>query len=346
MSGKPATPPASRVVPGAPRLLVYVADPRQLEPGDSGVPRGPPPCDPAPASLAAVPVPPDVYQTDNSHQHNCLPIQNNVFRTTWEPNDQRNIGISDSTIHKTVHERGDKCLSVYGENSVAHRSDFFTLPQGFLKNPNIKIDDNRISNTLSNNLVQLKQDSNTIHVEYPSSVDKFQNKVSSEICDLQPYELRCPPMGLGNGSIQSITLNQIQRQRDLTNECLNNNLIDTRVISERDKHFGCVNYQFLEQNVSHQSIVNQSINILNEQVGVERVITGESEAGSGTALVRTADGSLLAVLPSPAASTPVVGAALGISAPAITSRSEPLESVSVPLGWRRIISGNSVLYIR
>ncbi|XP_045494406.1 uncharacterized protein LOC123693377 isoform X2 [Colias croceus] len=92
-----------------------------------------------------------------------------------------------------------------------------------------------------------------------------------------------------------------------------------------------MNYHLLEQSVSHQSIVNQSINILNHQV---RSLGSENE---GSQLVRTAEGVVLAVVPSilPQHDTSEVR----------TTQSEFPQSVTVPLGWRRIVNGTSVIYI-
>ncbi|XP_050681244.1 uncharacterized protein LOC126976734 isoform X2 [Leptidea sinapis] len=94
-----------------------------------------------------------------------------------------------------------------------------------------------------------------------------------------------------------------------------------------------VNYQLLEQCVSHQSIVNQNVNILNHQVGVRPM--SENEGGNTPQLVQTADGVVLAVLPS----------VIPQDTNGRTTQSEFPPGITVPLGWRRIVNGTSVLYI-
>ncbi|CAH4035783.1 unnamed protein product [Pieris brassicae] len=84
-----------------------------------------------------------------------------------------------------------------------------------------------------------------------------------------------------------------------------------------------VNYHLLEQSVTHQSIVNQSINILNRSI---------SDNEGSPQLVRTAEGVVLAVLPS-------------VQESERTTQSEIPQSINVPLGWRRIVNGLSVLYV-
>ncbi|CAK1545836.1 unnamed protein product [Leptosia nina] len=92
--------------------------------------------------------------------------------------------------------------------------------------------------------------------------------------------------------------------------------------SERDLS-KYMNYQLLEQSVSHQSIVNQSINILSRPL---------SDNEGSPQLVRTAEGVVLAVLPS-------------LVETDRTTQSEIQQSITVPLGWRRVVNGLSVLYI-
>ncbi|GBP59467.1 hypothetical protein EVAR_35416_1 [Eumeta japonica] len=109
--------------------------------------------------------------------------------------------------------------------------------------------------------------------------------------------------------------------------------------------------QTLRIDDSKISIVNQSINILNQQVGVSRGLGGPSVAPQ---LVRTVDGVVLAVVP-PTLSAPSASSASASEAclPPVLTQSDtshnipdPSHTITVPLGWRRIVSGASVLYIR
>lgn len=153
----------------------------------------------------------------------------------------------------------------------------------------------------------------------------------------ESYQARCPPVGAESSPspMQAVLLRPGQHQlSESVRSGSETNCSDREPV---DKSF--LNYQFLEQSVTHQSIVNQSISILNQQVGVNRGVSGEGDSGNAPQLVRTADGVVLAVLPS----------AQHVNEPELGSRtvqSDCLQTIVVPLGWRRIISGTSVLYVR
>ncbi|CAK1598884.1 unnamed protein product [Parnassius mnemosyne] len=329
MSGKPASVAASRAgvasvagVAGAPRVLLYVAE-RQLEPAAAG-----PDQPPAAAPFDAL------YVHENIPHQVPLP-RNTLYRTQPEQNDQRNS--SGNMFYKHLNDNEGK-LSAYEatENIVTHRSDFFPVSQQFLKEPPLKVEDSK--NIDRPNNINIKRDcTNYLSTEY-SSVETFQARVPVETGETTTYQ-RCPvssdnmpsmvPVGLRHTHNQFNESSAVQGESEGTNS------------SEREVSMnkGYVNYQFLEQSATHQSIVNQSINILNQQVGVNRTIGSEGDSGSAPQLVRTADGVVLAVLPSPALPHSTETSELR------TAQSEFPQTITVPLGWRRIVTGTSVLYI-
>lgn len=242
MSGKPATPPASRVaVPGAPRLLVYVADQRQLEAGGSAVPRGPPPPDVS-ASTNDI-----QYQLDNSHT-NFSALEN----ATFEQNERRCMGVPDAVYYKPISDNDDKTFSAYGvSDNSAPRADYYTVSQSLVKSQNLKVEDNKINNI-----------SNTTSVT-------FQSRVVADSADIQLYQMRCPA-GQGTVVTQFQAFNATQKTFD------NVNISSDNLISERNKDYGCMNYQFLEHSVSQQSLVNET-SVLSDQ-GSVRGVDSESSA--------------------------------------------------------------------
>ncbi|XP_037964771.2 uncharacterized protein LOC105387937 isoform X1 [Plutella xylostella] len=170
------------------------------------------------------------------------------------------------------------------------------------------------------------------NIEY--NVESFQGGIP--VNSGESYQARCPPVGAESSSspMQAVLLRPGQHQlSESVRSGSETNCSDREPV---DKSF--LNYQFLEQSVTHQSIVNQSISILNQQVGVNRGVSGEGDSGNAPQLVRTADGVVLAVLPS----------AQHVNEPELGSRtvqSDCLQTIVVPLGWRRIITGTSVLYV-
>lgn len=326
MSGKPASVGAPRA--SAPRVLLYVADPRQLEPGAAGP-------EPPPALAHSAPAPPapaGALYHDNSHHH--LPVTRNpAYRTQV---DQHDHGHSPSAYFYKQLNDNDSKLSAHGaaENTVVQRAEYFPVSQQFINDSSIKADDSKIVERSSSG----KRDEcgNSLGTDY--GIESF--RIPSEAGEVATYQTRCSGPLADNimPSLQSVALCQTQNQFDssaVESERTN--------CSERELSVGksYVNYQFLEQNVSHQSIVNQSINILNQQVGVSRGIVSEGDSGTGPQLVRTADGVVLAVLPSSVLPQPS-------EAPELSSRthSESPQTITVPLGWRRVVNGASVLYIR
>lgn len=278
MSGKPASVAATRAgVAGAPRVLVYVAEARQLEPAAAGPEPSPQP-------------PPELYAHD---AHPSLP-RSALYRQHLDQNDR--------TVYYKPYSDPQHKINSFEDNTgnsgnSGQREDFF--PAQFIKE-SIRTDDK----------------------DRPSSVKSGDTEWSGDTYVRIPlgdfgYQ-RCPM------SVDMPMLPVVNQFNDSVVQSDDMNCGDREVVG---KSF--VNYQLLEQSVSHQSIVNQSINILNQQVGVSRVSEDAPQ------LVRTADGVVLAVLPS------------------VLSQSEELRTVSefpqtivVPLGWRRIVNGTSVLYVR
>ncbi|XP_026737344.1 mucin-12 isoform X2 [Trichoplusia ni] len=339
MSGKPASVGASRAgVPGTPRVVVYVADPRQLEPGAAGPDPPPAPSPAVPAAAASGPPPLDtLYIPENLH-HQVNLSRSALYRTQIDRNDQRNLP---ATIFYK-HLNDDNKVGVYGSpDNINQRADYYPVQQQYIKDTCIKGED-RIERPSS---ASVKQDCNEqVATEY-NSVENFHNRIPVESVDVSTYQARCSgPIGSDNtmNSMHPATLRHGQNQ--YSENVTVQSGVEGSNCSERElsvcKSF--VNYQFLEQSVSHQSIVNQSISILNQQVGVNRGIVSEGDSGSAPQLVRTADGVVLAVLPAPILSHPPDNPEQGSRT---VVQSEPSQTVTVPLGWKRIISGTSVLYV-
>ncbi|XP_022825476.1 uncharacterized protein LOC111355682 isoform X2 [Spodoptera litura] len=341
MSGKPASVGASRAgVPGTPRVVVYVADPRQLEPGAAGSDPPPSAAPVAPsAPVGAAPSLDTIYISENiPHQVN-LP-RNPVYRTQFDRNDPRNLPAN--IFYKQINENDSK-VNVYGiPDNVSQRTEFYPMSQQYIKDTCLKNEDGR-SDRSSNSSVK-RDCSEHVGSEF-SSVESFHARVPVETVDLAAYQARCSgPIGSDNSmnTMHPATVRHGQNQYSENVTVQSGG--EGSNCSERElsvcKSF--VNYQFLEQSVSHQSIVNQSISILNQQVGVSRGIVSEGDSGSAPQLVRTADGVVLAVLPAPVLSHPTDN-------PELSSRtvvqSDSQQTVTVPLGWKRIVSGTSVLYV-
>lgn len=330
MSGKPASVGASRAgVPGTPRVVVYVADPRQLEPGAAAP--DPPPVVSTTAPANVPPPPLDaLYIPDNLHHQVNLP-RNTVYRTQADRSDHRNL--PSTILYKHLNEN-DRKGNVYGvADSVNQGTDFYPVSQ-YAKETNVKHEENRLERSEISNL---KRDSSDQICAELNSAENFHSRLPAETLDVATYQPRCSvnsdihPSAFHHGQSQYSENVTVQSGGEVLN------------CSERElsvcKSF--VNYQFLEQSVSHQSIVNQSISILNQQVGVSGGIVSEGESGAPQ-LVRTADGVVLAVLP-----TPVLPHSLDV--PELSSRtvvqSDLPQTITVPLGWKRIINGTSVLYV-
>ncbi|KAM3967396.1 LOW QUALITY PROTEIN: uncharacterized protein ACR2FA_011741 [Aphomia sociella] len=326
MSGKPASVGASRAgVPGTPRVLVYVADPRQLEPGAAA---RPPPAAPPPSHLDAL------YLPDNLHQQVSLP-RSTIYRTQVDRNDQKST--PGTIFYKQLNDNDNK-RGVFGASDNTIRTEFMPISQQLVKDSCLKNDES-IVNHLDN--VNVKRDIGD-GAEI-GSIETFQARIPGELGEIPTYQTR-GSIHPGSDSVMPpmhpITLRHAQNQYSESVNVQTSG--DASNSSERELTVGrsYVNYQFLEQSVSHQSIVNQSISILNQQVGVNRGIVSEGESGNAPQLVRTADGVVLAVLPS------------GLPQPADTLdlipktvQSDAPQTIIVPLGWRRIVSSTSVIYI-
>lgn len=308
MSGKPASVGAVRAgVPAAPRVLVYV-EPRQLEPGAAP----PPPHAPAPHHRLAL-------------SRSTLPLYRHSDHTTI-PN----------TVFYKPHSDNDNKLTLFeSSENIIHKSEFYPVSQQYVKDSGLKIEEGGIegsSGTIG------KQDSVNKIGEF-SSDETFECRTPLESVELATYQERCSGGLVDSMPMQHITVRQGQNQ---FSESVTVHSAD--VSCERGSMGkSYVNYQFLEQSVSHQSIVNQSISVLNEHVGVSRGIVSEGEASSQPQLVQTADGVVLAVVPGPIVAHSVDTTDNNNSQ--IVSSDSP-QTVTVPLGWRRIVTGTSVLYLR
>ncbi|XP_026322294.1 uncharacterized protein LOC113231948 isoform X2 [Hyposmocoma kahamanoa] len=301
MSGKP---PSVAPRAGAPRVLVYVADPRQL---DAGAAAEPPPLPPQPLD--------QLYFHDNVPHH--LPRPRNVYRAQADLPDLRNP--PNAIYYKSLAENDNK-VGGYGvaDNDLVQRTEFFQVNQQFLKEAGLKIEEGKVSDRPNGG----KRECVSINgAEFGGIEGQYMSP--AEAGELVTYQTRCsgpsadimPPM-------QSVAIRQNPNQFDA---CAVQS--DGTIRGDRDLLVGknYVNYQILEQSVSHQSIVNQSISILNQQVGVSRGVVNEGDSGAPL---------MLAVLPTQP----------NEADPCTRTQSELL-TITVPLGWRRIITGTSVIYV-
>ncbi|XP_046963251.1 uncharacterized protein LOC124532396 isoform X3 [Vanessa cardui] len=322
MSGKPASVAAPRAgVAGAPRVLVYVAEARQLEAAAAG-PDPPPQTHPPLDTL---------YLHDNVSQHLALP-RNTLYRQQIEQNDQ---GSTPGTVYyKPFNDSEAKINSFESpENITAHRDEYFTATQSYMKENCMRNDDNKANDRPSSAAVKTDCENSDW-----SNLDSYNVRLPLQIGELSAYQTRCGPVSDNMPPMLPVGVHGQSQFNDNGVVQSDNDGMNT---GERELSVGksFVNYQLLEQSVSHQSIVNQSINILNQQIGVSRSIVSEGDGGSAPQLVRTADGVVLAVLPSSvlpqSSETPDVR----------NVHSEFPQTITVPLGWRRIVNGSSVLYI-
>lgn len=295
MSGKP---PSVAPRAGAPRLLVYVADPRQLDAAAAAEPPHLPPPLPQPRDQVC-------FQDNAPHQ---LPGLRNVYRPHTEP-DQRNP--PNAIFYKTLGENDGKGAYGVPDNDLVQRTEFFQVHQQFLKDAGVKIENGNVSDR------GVKRDCISVNgAEFRGIESQYRPPV--EAGELVTYQTRCS----GPGSdimtpMQSLAIRQNPNQYDAC-------AVQTEgtICGDRDLLVGknFVNYQILEQSVSHQSFVNQSISILNQQVGVSRSVVSEGDGAGGAPLVLATD-------------------------PPARTQSEP-QTVTVPIAWKRIITGTSVIYVR
>ncbi|XP_037296473.1 uncharacterized protein LOC115445393 isoform X2 [Manduca sexta] len=327
MSGKPASVGASRAgVAGSPRVLVYVAEPRQLEAGAAG-PEPPPARHPPLDAL---------YLPDNLQPHLSLP-RGPPYRPNLDRPDHRNP--SNAIFYKPLNETEGK-LSVYGAaDGVVQRADLCPSSRQCAKEPCIKNDNSR--NASDGGSVVKRDCADQLGIDF-CGVETFNRQLPVETLDAATYP-RCTIPGSSDSTMHPVQQVEIRHGQNQFSESVTVHSGDIVNCSDRELSVskGFVNYQFLEQSVSHQSIVNQSISILNQQVGVNRGIISEGDGGSGPQLVRTADGMVLAVLPAPVIAQPG-DLAEPASRPVST---DSTQTVIVPLGWRRIVNSASVLYI-
>lgn len=297
MSGKPPS--------VAPRVLVYVADPRQLDAGAAAEPPPLPPLD-------------QLYFHDNAPHH--LPVPRNVYRAPADLPDQRNP--PNAIYYKTLAENDTK-LGAYGvaDNDLVQRTEFFQVNQQFLKEAGLKIEDGKVSDRPNGG----KRECVSVNGSEFGGIEG-QYRAAAEAEELVTYQTRCSGPGADiMPPMQSVALRQNPNQFDACAVQSEGTIRCDRDLSGGKNY---VNYQILEQSVSHQSIVNQSISILNQQVGVSRGVVSEGDTNGGAPLV-------LAVLP----------AQPNEADPGSRTQSEP-QTITVPLGWRRIITGTTVIYVR
>ncbi|XP_039749340.1 uncharacterized protein LOC120626126 isoform X2 [Pararge aegeria] len=285
MSGKPASVAASRAgVAGAPRVLVYVAEARQLE------------------SAAGGPAPPPPPRDALYEQHLAV-SRNSLYRQPVDQNDRT----TPATVYYKPFSDSETKINSFDSDTTAQREQFF---------PNQFIKENCLRTNEKDRSISEKKDcdtpewSNDTYVRIPVPHVDF------------GYQ-RCP-----TSVDSSMPMLPVVHQSQFNDSVVQS---DDMHCGDREVAKSFVNYQLLEQSVSHQSIVNQSINILNQQVGVNRALVSEDTPQ----LVRTAEGVVLAVLPSVSQS----------EAELRTVHSEFPQTITVPLGWRRIINGTSVLYV-
>ncbi|CAH2071202.1 unnamed protein product, partial [Iphiclides podalirius] len=325
MSDKPASVAAPRAgvagVAGAPRVLLYVAE-RQLEPAAAGQDQPP-----ATAPFDAL------YLHDNIPHPVPLP-RNPLFRPQTDQNDHRNAS---SALYYKHYNDNDGKLSAFEttEHIITQRTEFFPVSQQYLKEPTLKVEDSKIIER-PNNITVKRDHPNPTTSEF-SSAETFQSRVPIDVGEVSTYQ-RCPVSTDNNMP----SMHQVALRHTQFNES-GAVLVDSEGTSCSEREIsmskGYMNYQFLEQSASHKSIVNQSINILNQQVGVSRTIVSEGDNSNAPQLVRTAEGVVLAVIPSSAVSHSTE------TTEHRTAQSDFPQTITVPLGWRRIVSGASVLYI-
>lgn len=335
MSGKHASVGASRAgVAGAPRVLVYVADPRQLEPGAAAPD---PPAAAHPSSVQPLPAThlDGVYFTD-SLQHQ-LPFQRNtLYRPQHDIDDQRNL--PHTVFYKPLNESEGK-LNTFGAADCAAQQTEFYLTQQYPKENSLKVSDRK----QEKHNVSVKSDCTDQPTSEFCSIETFQSGLPVESVDTVSYQTKCSNSGSSDSTMPSMQSVAIHHGQNQYSESVTVHSVECENSDDRELSTGksYVNYQFLEQSVSHQSIVNQSISILNQQIGVSRAISSESENENVPQLIRTADGVVLAVVPAP-----VVAQSVDLAEQNNPVNSDSPQAVTVPLGWRRIITGNSVIYIR
>ncbi|XP_037869024.2 uncharacterized protein LOC101745326 isoform X2 [Bombyx mori] len=324
MSGKPANVGASRAgVAGAPRVLVYVAEQRQLEPGTA-----PPDLD----TLRHSPLE-SLYLPDNLQPQ----LRSSFYRTQSEGVEQRSH--QNQLFYKNFNDSDDKIDSLGSIENITQLPDLYPVSQQYVKDSCIKVEETKSEGSSGSNYRQ--EDCAGPLSSDLGCVETFSARLPVGTVDTAT-QLRCVIPGSSNGTMPHMQQMAIHHGQNQFCESVTVQSGEVANCSEQELSIGksYVNYQFLEQSVSHQSIVNQSISILNQQVGVNNGIANEVDSSSSPQLVRTADGVVLAVLPAP-----VVPSLDSLENNSRNQQSEHSLSITVPLGWRRIVNGASVLYI-
>lgn len=325
MSGKPANVGASRAgVAGAPRVLVYVAEQRQLEPGTA-----PPDLD----TLRHSPLE-SLYLPDNLQPQ----LRSSFYRTQSEGVEQRSH--QNQLFYKNFNDSDDKIDSLGSIENITQLPDLYPVSQQYVKDSCIKVEETKSEGSSGSNYRQ-EDCAGPLNSDL-GCVETFSARLPVGTVDTAT-QLRCVIPGSSNGTMPHMQQMAIHHGQNQFCESVTVQSGEVANCSEQELSIGksYVNYQFLEQSVSHQSIVNQSISILNQQVGVNNGIANEVDSSSSPQLVRTADGVVLAVLPAP-----VVPSLDSLENNSRNQQSEHSLSITVPLGWRRIVNGASVLYIR
>lgn len=326
MSGKPASVGASRAgVAGAPRVLLYVAESRQLEPGATGP-------DPTPVSHPPLDT---LYLSDNLQPQLALP-RPPPYRAHLELPDPRNH--SNTVIYKSLPD-SESHLNICGEdNDITHREELYQASQHCVKEICLKTADRTVApggSGIKHNCAE------QLSTDY-CAVETFNASIPVETLDTT-YQ-RCSIPGDTDSRMPTVPQVSVHNGQNQFSESVT--VRSGAIVNYNDRELAIgksyMNYQFLEQSVSHQSVVNQSISILNQQVGASRGTSSESDSGSAPQLIRTADGVVLAVLPAPVISQPTDSAELSSR----SLQSDSTQTIVVHLGWRRIVNGPSVLYIR
>lgn len=267
-----------------------------------------------------------------------MPFHGNpLYRAQLDQNEQRNL--PSTVFYKPLNDHDGK-LSTFGVPDGAHQADFFTK-QRCQKESCLKLGDRKHDHH-PNNLIHKQDCGDQSATEY-CSVETFQTGVPVESVDIVSYQTKCSSSsGSLDGAVPPIQMVAIHHGQNQYSESVTVQSAGNSSCGDRELSIGksFVNYQFLEQSVSHQSIVNQSISILNQQVGVNRAVGSESDNENTPQLIRTADGVVLAVLPAAVTSQP----ADTVEANRVVQSDSP-QTITVPLGWRRIITGTSAIYI-
>lgn len=145
-----------------------------------------------------------------------------------------------------------------------------------------------------------------------ANAETFQSRVAPNFSEI--YQTRFGSLGL-DSQVQPLIVQQ--------NTYSENSVIN----SDKETNKNYMNYQCLDQNISYQSIANQNISVINP-------VSGRSVCDSEGQLLQTADGVVLAVVPT------------SLTHEARTKLGDLVQTIIVPLGWKRIANVSTVVYVR